>query len=310
MRFTTSAGSHPVPDFLIVGAARSGTTSLYYDLRQHPRVFMPDRKEPFFLTFLDAPPEYEALSYLRDPDWTLADYGRLFAPARPDQLLGEASTSYLYLWERTIRNLEELYGDRTAELGIFAVLRDPVERTFSHYLMMLGRGWDDLSFDEFLDLELTRPRLAKRWDYDWAGFGSYSDAIRAYRARFPKLRVYLLEDLERDPLAVVNDVFETLGVEPLQRLESELRANAAGNSRRPAVTAVLDAAARIASPLRHWIPAGWRGRLAALRENTRGKLIERPEMTPAQRATLREFFRADVEDLASLLGRDLSGWLR
>src|SRR5437868_6820058 len=88
---------HRMPDFFIVGHFKSGTSSLYEMLRAHPRIFMPDAKEPRYLAG-DMRARYR---YRRGPDYpqTFEQYAALFSPARPDQLVGEASAGYL--WSQT-----------------------------------------------------------------------------------------------------------------------------------------------------------------------------------------------------------------
>ena len=297
-----------LPDFLIVGAARSGTTTLYYYLRQHSRVFMPDLKEPFFLTFLGEKPPYSELGFLRERTWTLEDYAELFARAREDQIAGEASTSYLYFPERTIAHIKRLYGDRATELRIIAILRNPADRTFSNYLLLRSNGWDDLTFDQFLDRDFTRSRLSKRWDYDYVGLGSYYAAVRAYLESFPHARIHLYEDL-RDPQLLLDDLFAFLGVEPLTGPPITLRSNPAGVPRSTAAAGLLDLTARIASPLSRVLPDRARIRMASWRESVRARLLDRPTLSPENRLKLIEIFRDDIERLQGLLKRDLSSWL-
>jgi len=124
-----------LPDFLIVGAPRSGTSSLNHYLRQHPDVFMSARKEPRFFT--------ENLS--RGLDW----YAPLFTGARPDQQVGEASPDYL--WRRAGVTIH----DHLPEVKAIALLREPVSRAWSHYWMRRSRGLEGRSFDEILDAELA-----------------------------------------------------------------------------------------------------------------------------------------------------------
>jgi hypothetical protein len=297
-----------LPDFLIVGAARCGTTTIYYHLRQHPRVFMPDLKEPFFLTFLGEKPPYSELAFLRERTWTLRDYARLFAPARDDQIAGEASTSYLYLHERTISHIKGLYGDRASELRIIVVLRNPADRTFSNYLLLRSNGWDDLTFEQFLDRDFTRSRLNRRWDYDYVGLGSYYQGVKAYLECFPHTRIHLYEDL-RNPQSLLDDLFAFLGVEPLVDAAVTLRSNPAGLPRSPAAASLLDLMARIASPLARVLPDRTRIQMARLREHIRARLLDRPTLSRESRLKLIEIFRGDIERLQELLKRDLSSWL-
>ena len=120
MQIAIDGIDYSLPDFLIIGAARSGTTSLFYSLRRHPRIFMPDLKEPFYLSFVDEIPDYSDLDFLRERQWTVADYAALFSDAEDDQLLGEASTSYLYLHEKSIENIQRVYGQAAAAIRFIA----------------------------------------------------------------------------------------------------------------------------------------------------------------------------------------------
>jgi len=130
-----------LPDFLIVGAMRSGTTSLYVYLNNHRAIFMPSLKEPQFFSYLGEkcsphPPE------IRSTPWNLEDYVRLFKHARPGQIIGEASTSYLYIYQRTQKNIMAIYGEQVTNLKIIGILRNPIERAWSIYtLKKQGGGW-------------------------------------------------------------------------------------------------------------------------------------------------------------------------
>src|SRR6266487_3409418 len=94
-----AGGAHAggrIPDFFIVGHAKSGTTALYEMLRRHPQIYMPDFKEPWFFA-TDMRPRFMPARAGALPQ-TLEEYMSLFAGARPDQRAGEASASYL--WSR------------------------------------------------------------------------------------------------------------------------------------------------------------------------------------------------------------------
>ncbi len=117
-----------LPDFLILGAMRSGTTSLYHYLKQHPEIFMPSLKEPHFFSYFGKPVS-PLPSYIRSARWNLEDYLTLFESAMNGQLIGEASVSYLYYYRETIENIKRVYRDNYSQLKCIAILRNPVERT-------------------------------------------------------------------------------------------------------------------------------------------------------------------------------------
>lgn len=298
-----------LPDFLIIGAARSGTTSLYYSLRRHPGVFMPDLKEPFYLSFVDEIPEFTGLHFLRERMWTTRDYAELFAEARDGQLLGEASTSYLYMYEKTIANIQQVYGRAAESLRLIAILRNPVERTFSNYLLLKTAGWDDISFDQYLDQNFTRDRMSRRWDYDYVGLGRYAEAIKLYSQKFPNLFVALYEDL-KEPNRLLEDLFGFLDLESITLPDLNLRANASGEPRSRRAMQLLDAAGRWASPVRRWVPYSLRVRLASYRERMRRSLLRETVMSASQRRRLLDLFSDDILALQDLIGRDLSAWLQ
>jgi hypothetical protein len=92
-----------LPDFLIVGAVRGGTTSLYNYLKQHPQIFMPKEKEPQFFAFSEKPTHYPHPPII----WKFDDYVKLFENAEESQLIGEASLGYSLCYEETINNIKK-----------------------------------------------------------------------------------------------------------------------------------------------------------------------------------------------------------
>src|SRR5256885_14863107 len=124
-----------VPDFFIVGHAKSGTTALYEMLRQHPQIYMPDHKEPWFFARSNPHPQTEgerSIAFTGRRMETLEDYLALFAAAKADQLLGEASTSYL--WSTTAA---KAIADVQPTARIIAILREPASFLRSLHLQLL-----------------------------------------------------------------------------------------------------------------------------------------------------------------------------
>jgi len=214
MKVTLQSLPVHLPDFLIVGAAKSGTTSLYYYLNRHPSIFMPEIKEPWFFSFKDHPPAYSSPEPLHHVVWKLEDYIRLFAPAHESQWLGEASPSYLYTSDTTIRNIRDVYGDVWQKLKIIIILRPPSERAWSQYLHFHKWFMEPLPFPEAIDPGIIRQRMDEGWNifYDYRGFGEYDRQVRAFIDSFPHVRIYLYEELRQDALAVVRDILQFLEI--------------------------------------------------------------------------------------------------
>jgi hypothetical protein len=184
-----------LPNFLIIGAAKAGTTSLYDWLRQHPDVFMPAFKEPKFFAW-DGPGGTEPRVQIT----TRAEYEALFDAAGEARAIGEASTRYLTHPRAPARVAETISGAR-----LIASLRDPVERAFSVYQMNLRL---------FGANEGVRFPEALRADPDLRL--GYHPALTRWRARFDpaQLAVILFEDLTHDAPATMRRLFGFLGVDP------------------------------------------------------------------------------------------------
>src|SRR3990172_9835933 len=136
-----------LPDFFVVGAARSGTTSLHYYLKQHPEIFMPEVKEIKFFRFLNTPIELirmvkkkRALRLVYKFD----DYIGHFEKALDTQMIGEANPGYLYVYKDTIKNIKVVYRENYKNLKIIIILRNPVDRAWSHFMFDRRSGREQI----------------------------------------------------------------------------------------------------------------------------------------------------------------------
>lgn len=204
-----------LPDFLIVGAAKSGTTSLYYYLKQHPQIFLPEIKEPWFFSFMDSPPSYVSPDPLKGVIWRLEDYLKLFDFSKDGQIIGEASPSYLYTYQTTIKNIKKVYGKRYKDLKIIIILRNPVDRAWSQYMHFKRDLIEPLDFEEAIKPEVIRWRLENNWSifYDYIGFGMYYEQINAYINNFPQVKIFLYDDLKNKTEQLLKEVFIFLNVD-------------------------------------------------------------------------------------------------
>jgi Sulfotransferase domain len=188
--------SGPLPTFLLVGAMKSGTTSLIRYLGGHPDVFTLDREVSFFDRWWD-----------RGVDW----YRSQFAGAGGEAAVGESSPGYLYLPEPGPRMAQVV-----PDAQLVAILRDPVDRAYSHYWHNRTRGHEELPFLDALDAEAEREGPApRRLRYAYAGAGRYAEQLERLAERYPReaIEVVLFEDLRADPAAVLAGVFRFLGVD-------------------------------------------------------------------------------------------------
>jgi hypothetical protein len=297
------------PDFLIVGAARSGTTSLYHYLRQHPDIFMPKEKEPRFFMFADSPPDAFFTRDFRKPVWQLEEYSRLFEPAKEGQLLGEASVDYLAFPDEVIRNIKKYIPD-WQKLKIIIILRNPIERAYSAYLhnQILPNVDSSLSLETTLDQ--TRDLLISKGlsMSNSIGAGFYFDNVKAYHDNFPHIKIFLYDELKKDAGNLVKDVYRFFGIDDSFAPDIEKKHNPSGVMRSEMLGRMLKPKAISSKiPLVKLIPLHIR---AAITEKLRLlNLGQKPEMKEETRQYLKNFYRQDILKLQDLIKRDLSAWL-
>lgn len=192
-------------DFIVIGAQKGGTTSLWQYLRSHPQIVMPDYKEASVFCM---PPALipEGLAQLMDSAFT-------GAPA--DARLGKVSTHYMRGAGKRIdvAGIVELIADTFPDVRLIALLRDPVERAISHYRMSLRRGFEDRSLDEAVEAQLEPDGLeaGRSWPSETNSYvsqGEYGRILRVYGERFEPARIHVeaTADLAADPGLVLDRV--------------------------------------------------------------------------------------------------------
>ena len=204
-----TAAVRPLPDFLILGAQKAGTTALYAYLRWHPQITGPSFKE---VSFFDR-------HYARGERWY-----RAHLPIRRGGIAGEASPSYLFhplAPERVARMLPDV--------RLIALLREPVGRAFSHYQHEVALGRESLSFEDAVAQESERmqgevERMLREpeyfshawWNYTYLARGRYAEQLERWFAAFPReqLLVLLTDELAADTSGTYGRVLDFLGVEP------------------------------------------------------------------------------------------------
>lgn len=194
-------------DFIICGAQKSGTTALYEYLKEHPEICMPLQKE---LHFFDKESHFS-----RDkPDYT--EYHNLFFPRPPNRLLGEATPIYMY-WQSAPRRIR----DYNRHMKLIVLLRNPIERAFSHWNMERSRVAESLSFEEALQQEDARCKAAlpeQHRVYSYVDRGFYLLQLKRLWRYFPQDQILVLkaEDLKNEPQPVLGQIWNFLGVRHIE----------------------------------------------------------------------------------------------
>jgi len=304
-----------MPDFLVVGAARSGTTTVCSLLVRHPRIFLPSKKEPMFFSVYGQGWSYIDVRTGREATYAVSeldDYLRLFQPAGYDQLVGEASTWYLCLYQTTIGNIKKIYSEKSRALRIIILLRNPVERAWSHYWLNRRNGVEHLVFKEAIEPVTVRQRQEKRYvpGFNYIGFGKYYLQVKAYQEAFDRVKILLFDDLIKDLPKEMGKIFEFLELEPVDISSKAKRLNVAGppkNEFYRLFQKLIYQPDAIKSLFKNLVPR----RLRTSWKNSLSEVLLRHEpMSEELRKKLTEAYREDVLALGGLIGRDLSHWLR
>lgn len=296
-----------LPNFLVIGAAKSGTTSLYHYLAQHPEIYMSPVKEPRFFALESHSLDFSGPGggWRTETRTTIEGYEQLFDGVRGERAVGEASVIYL-IHPRAPGAI----ADRIPGARLVAVLRDPAERAYSAFMDHSLAGREICAtFEDALAAEPQRVADGWYWAWRYREHGFYHRNLSRFYERFDpeQIRVYLYEDYNRDPHPVLADMFGFLGVDDGFRVNVAARHNRSGRARSPRVHAVLGYPHPAKEALKKVVPERWGHRvISALAE----KNLERPPMRPETRAELVAGYAEDIGRLEGLLGRDLSHWLR
>lgn len=296
-----------LPNFLIVGTARAGTSSLYEYLLQHPDIFMCPNKEPMFFALEGGQADFQGPGDEREINaksvTELDAYQALFKGAKGQQAVGEASTLYLYS-EYAAENIHR----HIPEAKIVAVLRDPVQRAYSSFLYTMRDGREPLG-DFAAALAAESERIGGHWEHIWhyRAMGFYADQLERYFQRFGPERIHIIltEDLEQRPLEVMTELLHFLGVDETELPDVSVRYNQGGVPRRALLNRLLIRQSRLKQAIKPWVPR----RLRAVYVRLKQANLNRPEMSGQLETELRQGYAEDVRRLQALTGRDLSAWL-
>jgi hypothetical protein len=317
---TTTHSSVKTPNFLIIGAAKSGTTAVWHYLKQHPEIYMSPTKHTRFFAFEVEEPSFQGPApTMRGPagrnqsvPYAITDidaYHALFDGATNEIAVGEASHSYLYQPQaaQRIRNY-------SPEMKLIAILRNPAERAFSHYRQMVRDGRESIP-DFAQALAEEEKRVRENWwpDFHYIQTGLYYAQLKRYFDLFEhdQLKIYLYEDLNSDPLSLTRDIFRFLGVNELFTPQATARYNASGLPKSKILHSSLQKLRRTMPVAERILPKGQYRRLLRVGSSLHNQNLTKARLSPeVRRRAIEDYFREDILKLQGLLQRDLSAWLK
>lgn len=300
-----------MPNFLIIGAAKSGTTALYSYLRQHPDIFMSSVKEPRFFAF-----EGEKLSFSGPKDHgerfnreTITDlktYQSLFDGVAEEKAIGEASPAYLSSAEKASQSIRH----HIPEVKLIVILRQPAERAYSAFLHTIRSGREtNMNFESVLRLE--EKRTQNNWGAIWQHrrLGFYYEQLLPYYQRFPheQIKVCLYDDLRSDSASLIQELLTFLEVDSTLNLDVSRRVNVSGIPRSTWLQKFLKVSDNpIRDMLKPLVPQKLRRSLV---HKVKEANLIRPDLPEETRHRLTFEYKDDILKLQDLIQRDLSGWL-
>jgi len=289
-----------LPKFLCVGAQKSGTTSLHDILIQHPNLFLPEQKETKF--------------FVRDEFYNLGiGYyeKQFFRKAKTGQLAGEIDPDYMY-FHYAPQRISHCLGNK---IKLIFILRNPVDRAYSHYWMSVRRGYEKLSFGDAVLKEPERLAVGSIFNklhFSYLDRGRYCGQIENFLRYFPKenMKFIIFEDFVKNIETTVCSIFDFLGVRRDMELNFTVRSNPHSIPRfvmwRDFVYKpnALKKAGRFLLPFR-----GVRSSIISAIDKLNQKPVQVPLCPEDLRGDLlKEHFVAEIEKLELLLGTDLLLW--
>jgi len=311
----------PAPSFIVLGAVKAGTTSLYNYLGQHPEIEMSNWNWPRYFHVADGAPNFASLEAQYGHEYRAESEGR-YAMMIPDRIPRDMS-QYESLWTGNTAIRGEVsptylhdagvcarIAARAPETKLLIVLRAPVERAYSHFVMDRRKGWESIAdFGAALDSE---PDDAENF---WWGrrhyirHGLYANVVKQYLETFPReqIKIMFYDDLVADSARYLREIFDFLGADANFVVDTSKRHNRGLVKRDTALARLLYAN----FPGRQWL----RRKLPDQTKTFVGKKLTKTTHGSAEplsgdlRARLVDRFRDDVRQLQPLVDRDLSSWI-
>lgn len=310
-----------LPNFFIVGSAKSGTTSIYNYLKQHPDIFMSPIKETHhFSTDIDSSkfrPDYAANLNINIDSWLNGDqkkeifhafvkdwdkYLKLFKNSENQKAIGEVTNSYLYSKEAA-KNIRSKF----PEGKIIMILRNPVERAFSHFLMDLKSGLETGSFLEAFKKDMAKSN--KGWGISnvYYEIGMYYEQVKRYLTIFPQeqIKIILYDDYRNDAIKTLKEICNFLNIDSNFEFEFSKEHNKAMIPKSGAV-ALMMRQKGLKAFAKKIFPKSWKNIISKIFFTNKNL----PKLSVDDRKYLIELYKEDIQKLSQLINRDLTSWVK
>jgi hypothetical protein len=286
-----------LPNLFIVGSPKAGTTSLHHYLDFHPEVFMSNPKETNYFTFDEI--KKQNLYYNEEHISTIESYLALFKKAGNMPVIGEASVSYLF-YPGTAKKLF----DFNPHSKIIIILRNPVERCYSHYLMDRRLGFVKDELETIIAKGAQENSHLSHAYQQFVLLGKYSEQISQYLEVFPKeqVKIFIYEEISTERKKFILDVCAFLGIRYLYDNDFEHRTNTY-NEPKGSLLKKLYASKIVRRTIKALLT-----KKQLERVNKTFFDNKKPDLSESTRSLLAQIYESDISATESILGRSLNIW--
>lgn len=299
-----------LPNFLIIGAPKAGTSSLYEYLKQHPQIYMSPEKEPHFFGLEKGKIDFRGPGDLHrycNAATRIEDYLQLFEGVTNETAIGEASTSYLSNFKAPER-IKQLI----PQVKMIVILRNPVDSAYASYLHLMRDG-DEKITDFATALQKEEERIAQNWEGIWhyKQRGFYYGQLKRYFDFFSQkqIKIYRYEDYTQELSKVLRDIFQFLDVDDSFIVDTSLQYNVSAMPKNILLNYLLIKPNFFKSTVNSFLPKTFRKTIADFLKNQNFNQYQKPHLSLELRAKLTKEYKQDILQLQDLIKQDLSLWL-
>lgn len=293
-----------LPNFLCVGAQKAGTTTLHDILKQDENIYLPEIKETKF--FLDEEQYKKGKRYYFDS---------YYSNVATEALIGEIDPECMYVDYIPQRIYETLGGD----IKIIFMLRNPVDRAFSHYQMSSRRGREELSFYDAVDAEETRLKSkdfklrykSSSLNYSYIDRGHYSSLIKKYLEFFPieNMHFILFEDeFLKNKENTIDDLYSFLGIVRDKNVQINLKSNIATEAKVKAFNKLIHSEGALKRIAHVIVPSAFKKALKDFLIGINSRVVSDKERSFDKAAFMNKYYRESNKELEVLIGKEIPSW--
>jgi hypothetical protein len=286
-----------LPNFICPGAQKSATTTLHDILIQHPDIYLPENKETHFF---DKDEKYD-----KGIDFYLNEF---YSEIKNEKIIGDITPGYMFFED----SVERIYNTLGDNIKIIFMLRNPIERAYSHYWMSYRRTYENKTFEKAIELEKGRIKkdYFNRSHYSYIERGYYARQIKRFLEFFPKenMKFVIFEYFINDTENSIEDVLSFLDLDYDYYLKLNKKSNAAFLPKFRKVTELLRKPPDIVKKIGSVLPIKIKSKIVKTVTKINQEEFDKPKMKTATKEKLLDIFYEDIKELESIINKDLDLW--